>query len=344
MTQTVYRVGIAGAGFGVKAHLPALIAHPRFEVVALASPATAAKVAAERGIAASFSSAREMVHGVDLDAVVVASPPFAHHHDVLSALERRKHVLCEKPFALNVAQARDMVDAARQAGTVCGMSHEFRFVSAISAVKELAANGHLDPLRDVEVTYLRPMLHRTAQRERSWWFDRARGGGIGGAMLSHIVDLADWICARSPQRSMGFLRTANRTRTDPAGTFESTVDDGAFALLEYEGGAVARVSADATASVDGFTLAVHGEDRTAVASGSNITDLTLYTLDGEETNELECRPSPYAKFASINPNVPLLMELYDEFAKALDGQPNALPTFAEALTTQEVLASIGYTT
>ncbi|HEY5425591.1 MAG TPA: hypothetical protein VIJ77_03485, partial [Candidatus Tumulicola sp.] len=88
--------------------------------------------------------------------------------------------------------------------------------------------------------------------------------------------------------------------------------------------------------------AVHGEDRTAVASGPTIVDLTLFAIDPDETNELECKPSPYAGFASINPNVPLLMELYDEFAKNIDGEPNDLPTFEEALVTQKVLASIGY--
>ena len=117
------------------------------------------------------------------------------------------------------------------------------------------------------------------------------------------------------------MRTANAERRDADGTFVSDVDDGAFALLDYGNGAVARLTVDGTTAVDGYTCAVHGEDRTAVASGPTITDLTLYTIDGAETNELQCKPSPYANFASINANVPLLMELYDEFVKAIEGQP-----------------------
>ncbi|MEO6834755.1 MAG: Gfo/Idh/MocA family oxidoreductase, partial [Candidatus Tumulicola sp.] len=81
-----YRIGIVGAGFGVSSHLPALLAHPRFDVVALASPSSAARIAAERGIPNAFASCAEMLAGCKLDAVTIASPPHAHSRDVLAAL------------------------------------------------------------------------------------------------------------------------------------------------------------------------------------------------------------------------------------------------------------------
>jgi predicted dehydrogenase len=332
------RIGIVGAGFGVSAHLPALQANPRFEVVALASPSTAARIARERGVARAFPSCQAMLAGCDLDAVAVASPPFTHREDVLASLAAHKHVLCEKPFALDVAGARNMVEAAAVAGTACGLSHEFRFVPQLAAIKELVAHHHLAPLRDVEITQLR----RSELRARGWWFSRELGGGIAGANLTHMIDLADWLAAEGPQHSLGMLRTANVERHDKAGEFKSNVDDGAFALLEYREGLVARLCADATTAVESFTCAVHGGARTAVASGNNITDLKLFIVDDDETSELECKPSPYARFARVNASVPLLMELYDEFAKKIEGKPNALPTFEEGLVTQQVLQSIGY--
>lgn len=338
-----YRIGIAGTGFGVSSHLPALRAHPRFDVVALASPKTAARVAAERGIPHAFRSAAEMIAGCELDAVTIASPPFAHAPDVLAALEAGLHVVCEKPFALNVAQAEAMASAAARAGTACGVAHEFRFVAQMQALHELAVNHHLDPMRHLDVTLLRHMLHRHETRSRGWWFRRETGGGLTGALLSHLIDNANWLAGRATARALGFTRTANVQRTDRDGTFESTVDDGGFALIEYEGGLVARVTADATTAVESYTCAIHGEDRSAVASGPNVVDLQLFSIDADETSELQCKPSPYASYASINSNVPLLMELYDEFVKAIEGEPNALPTFPEAVTTQKVLAAIGYT-
>lgn len=339
-----YRAGISGAGFGVHSHLPALIAHPRFEVVAIASPSSAAAVAAERKIPHAFTSAREMIAGCELDVVVVASPPFAHRDDVLAALDAGKHVMCEKPFALNIEEAEEMVAAARDAGTACALSHEFRFVPERAALREMVENGHLSPLREIEITQLAGWLRPAGERPRGWWFERERGGGIAGALLSHIIDSANWTVGRAPRSAQGLLRTANPKRRDARGEFASNVDDGAFALLDYGDGLVGRLSVDATVAVESFTIAAHAESRTAVASGANIVEMRLFSIEGDETDELACKRSPYAKFESINGNVPLLMELYDEWIKQIETGSSAIPTFEEALATQRVLAAIGYTT
>lgn len=337
-----YRIGIVGAGFGVTAHLPALKNHPRFEPVALASPRTAGLVAQESGVPHAFASCAEMLAGCELDAVVVASPPFAHRDDILAALARGKHVICEKPFALNVADARAMLAAANAAGTACGVSHEFRFVPQAQALKELVVNGHLEHLRNIEITLLRHTLRRHEHRARSWWFERDSGGGLAGAILSHLIDHANWLAGTAPRRTLGFRRTPNADRRDDKGVFTSSVDDGAFALLDYGQGLVARLTADGTAAVESYTCAVHGEKLTAVASGDNIVELALYTVDRDHTDELQCKPSPYAAFAKLNGNVPPLMELYDEFVKRIEERPNVLPTFEEAVVTQEALAAVGY--
>lgn len=337
-----FRTGIVGAGFGAVGHLPALRNHPRFEVVAIASPRSAATVAREANLPHAFASCEEMLAGCALDVVTVASPPFAHLANVRAALAAGKHVLCEKPFALSVADAQLMLDAEASAGTACGVAHEFRFLPEIQALKELAANGHLGELRDFDITLLRSNLRRDVRRPRSWWFEAKDGGGLAGAVLSHLVDQASWLCGRVPVRTLGLRRTANPRRRDDLGPFESTVDDGAFALVDYGDGLVARIAADATTSVDSVTSALHGEQRTGVASGPQMTELTLYTADAEVTDELTCKPSPYSAYAQLGGNVPPLMELYDELAKKIEKQPNDLPSFAEALVTQRVLAAIGY--
>lgn len=337
-----YKIGIVGTGFGVRVHLPALRNHPHFDVVAVASPTSAAKVARNENIAHAFGSCAEMVAGVDLDAVTVASPPFAHRDDVLAALAQHKHVVCEKPFAVRVADAQRMVDAARAAGTACGVAHEFRFVPQAQALKELVVNGHLDPLRNIEIGLLRPSLRRHERRARGWWFERERGGGFTGAVMSHLIDHANWLAGRPPARVLGFHRTANPERVDERGAFATDVADGAFALVEYSGALVARVAADGTSALESYSCAVHGEQRTAVESGPWITDVTLYTVDADETSELQCKASPYARYAKIDSSVPPMMELYDEFVKKIEGEPNVLPSFEDALRTQEALAAIGY--
>ena len=187
------RIGIVGAGFGAIAHLPALRNHPRFEVVAIASPSTAAAVAREADIPYAFTSCDEMLAGCSLDAVTVASPPFAHAGNVLAALAAGKHVLCEKPF--RSASPTHKPCSMRQ--TLRGPPAASRTNSAlfleIQALKELAANRHLGDLRDLEITLLRSSLRRSEHRPRSWWFDAQRGGGLAGAVLSHLIDQASWL-------------------------------------------------------------------------------------------------------------------------------------------------------
>lgn len=338
----MYKVGIAGSGFGVRAHLPAFSLHPEFEVVALASPHSAQRVAGERGIPNAFSSCAELLKGCEVDVVSVAGPPFTHHDDVIAALAAGKHVVCEKPFAQNVAQAEEMLAAAQRAGTATAVMHEFRWVPQRLAVKELIDNNHLSPLREIEITQLSNRLRSDVERTRSWWFDRERGGGMAGALLSHLIDSANWLAGRAPIRSTGYLRTANPQRRDAQGTFTSTVDDGCWALIDYGNGLVARVSVDAATSLESFTLAAHGENRTAVASGTDFDTMRLFSVDDEETNELDVKPSPYGKFASVDRHVPFIMELLDEFVKQIRTGSSAVPTFEEAVATQRVLASIGY--
>lgn len=338
----MFRVGIVGAGFGVRSHLPAFTAHPEFEVVALASPHSAARIAKQRSIPHAFGSCRELLEGSDVDVVSIAAPPFTHRDDVLAALGAGKHVICEKPFALNVAQTEEMLAAAQRAGTATAVMHEFRWVSQRLAVKELIENNHLSPLREIEITQLSNRLRADVERARSWWFERECGGGTAGALLSHLIDGANWLAGRAPVRSTGYLRTANPQRRDKDGTFVNTVDDGCWALIDYGDGLVARVGVDSTTAVESFTLAAHAENRTAVASGTNFDDMRLFSIDEDETSELDVKPSPYARFASVDHHVPFIMELLDEFVKQIRTGESAVPTFAEAVETQRVLASIGY--
>jgi predicted dehydrogenase len=336
------KVGVVGAGFGGLVHVPAFRAQGRFDVVAIASPNRAAAVAKERNVPNSFESVGAMLNAIDVDVVSVASPPFDHKASVLAALERGKHVLCEKPFGLNVAECEEMVAAAKRAGTVCAIAHEFRYTPSRQAMKELIDNGHLGALREIESSVLHMFLRASTERANSWWFEHRRGGGITGAILSHMVDQTNWLAGRPPKRVVGFERTANPTRTYKGATFTSDVADGAFVLLDYGDGLVGRAVADGTRPVESATLAVHGELRAAAATGPNVIDATMFAIDEEETAELELSAPKHAKLASVHPNVPPFVELLDAFVDAIDGKPATLPTFADGLETQRVLEAIGY--
>ena len=338
-----YKVGIVGSGFGGSVHAPAFTLHPQFEVVAIASPANAARVAKERNIPHAFTSVDELLRSVEVDVIAVASPPFDHHAAVLRALAAGKHVLCEKPFALNVAQAEELVEAAQRAGTACTIAYEFRYAPAETTLKALIIEKKIDAIRQIEVVRFGDELRATSGRPRSaWWFSRARGGGIANAVMPHLVDLANWFAGRAPLRAVGFGRTANTERRDAEGTFSSDVFDGTFALLDYGAGLVARVTADATTSMNQCTLALHAESITVVANGEFLIDMRLFSVEPDEQSEFELSPAPYATYASVAPNLPPFLALLDDFAVRIANGGGSAPTFAEGLATQRVLAAIGY--
>ncbi len=337
------RVGVVGASFGGVIHVPAFQAQGRFDVVAIASPNRAAEVARARKIPASFASLDDMLAATQLDVLSIATPPYEHRDAVLSALERGLHVLCEKPFGLNVAQAEEMCAAAERAGTVCALAHEFRYTPARRALRELVANAHLGPLRAIEATRFDTFLGADVERPQTWWFSRRRGGGISGAILSHLIDEANWLGGRRPLRATGYERTAVGERRAHGERFTSDVADGAFATIDYGEGTIATVTADATRAVESSTIAVHGARRTAVASGDNMLAVTTFVVDAEETSELQLAPQAHANLSTAHPNLPPFVTLLDAFAAAIDDGATAdVPTFADGLTTQRVLEAVGY--
>jgi predicted dehydrogenase len=193
-------------------------------------------------------------------------------------------------------------------------------------------------MRSIEIASQFGELRHASTYERGWWFERGLGGGAASLSLAQSIDLAIWFAGRPPASTCGFVRTANAERRDKDGTFAATADDGAFALLDFGDGLAARLSSDGTAPVESFLCAVYGEDRVAVTSGRQADEVTLYTIDDDETNELQCKPSPHEKPFGLN--TALSMELYDEFVKQIENGTSALPTFGEALETQRVIAAI----
>ncbi len=341
------RVGVVGASFGGVIHVPAFRAQGRFDVVAIASPNRAAEVARARKIPAAFASLDDMLAATQLDVLSIATPPYEHRAAVLAALERGLHVLCEKPFGLNVAQAEEMCAAAERAGTVCALAHEFRYTPARRALHELVTNAHLGPLRAIEATRFDTFLGADVERPKTWWFERRRGGGISGAILSHLIDEANWLAGRRPLRATGYERTAVVERHAGGERFRSDVADGAFATIDYGEGIIATVTADATRAVESSTLAVHGARRTAVASGDNMLDVTTFVVDADETAELQLAPQAHPNLATAHPNLPPFVTLLDAFAAAIDGAAidgslADVPTFADGLATQRVLEAVGY--
>jgi len=107
------KIGIIGAGFGAQVHVPAFRSEG-WEVAAICSRTRekAQKAAAEAGIGDACTDPMDVIRREDVAAVSIITPPSAHRALSLAALRAGKHVLCEKPFALDASEAREMLNAA----------------------------------------------------------------------------------------------------------------------------------------------------------------------------------------------------------------------------------------
>jgi predicted dehydrogenase len=123
-----------------------------------------------------------------VDAVTIATPPDTHAPLAIEACESGRHVLCEKPFALDAIEAELMLAAAQRAGVTNVVGHEFRWSTDRALVARVLAEGAIGEPRTFSLVSYVPLVAETSARVPEWWFDEARGGGWLGASGSHLVD------------------------------------------------------------------------------------------------------------------------------------------------------------
>src|SRR5437867_526288 len=123
------RIGIVGTGFARSVQIPGFKHVPGCEIVAVVSKQLerAQACAGEFEIPYAYDDYRDMLAAAKPDLVVISTPVFLHHPIALAALNTGCHVLCEKPMAMNVDEARDMVDRAAVVGTNNVIDHQLRF-------------------------------------------------------------------------------------------------------------------------------------------------------------------------------------------------------------------------
>ncbi|HEU5301505.1 MAG TPA: Gfo/Idh/MocA family oxidoreductase [Acidimicrobiia bacterium] len=183
------RAVVVGSGFGCRVHVPALRA-AGFEIAALVGqdPERTGRRAQRAGIGTACTSLADALALPGVEAVTIATPPDTHAALAIEAAEAGRHVLCEKPFALDVAEAEAMLAAAGAAGVTHLVGHEFRWAPERSVVGRAIADGAIGEPRFATFVQYVPLVADPAAKVPSWWFDRSAGGGWLGASGSHVVD------------------------------------------------------------------------------------------------------------------------------------------------------------
>ncbi len=195
MAAAKLRVGVIGTSWWADLeHLPGLRARGDVEVTGLCgrNPETLAALAAKWQVPETYTDWRALVARGRLDVLFVSTPNVLHHEQALSGLEAGCHVVCEKPLAMNAAEAREMRDRARALGRQTLTFFTHRAIAASALVKRLVDAGHLGRPVHVAASYL-SSSHLRPGKGAEWRMQRALSGtGVLGDIGSHIVDLVRW--------------------------------------------------------------------------------------------------------------------------------------------------------
>ncbi|HEX3708129.1 MAG TPA: Gfo/Idh/MocA family oxidoreductase [Mycobacteriales bacterium] len=182
-------VAVIGTGFGTLTHARALRAAGLDVVALVGRDAERTASRAERfDIPLASTSLDEVLAMPDVAAVTIATPPHTHAAIALAAISARKHVMCEKPFARDAAEAHAIHKAAEKAGVVHLLGCEFRYGSGQALVARLVAEGAIGEPRLATFLLHIPLLAGEGSEVPDWWSQASEGGGWLGAQGSHVVD------------------------------------------------------------------------------------------------------------------------------------------------------------
>ncbi len=193
----------------------------------------------------------------DLEAVLddpathlvdVATPNDSHFSITMAALRRKKHVLCEKPLAMTVAQATEMAALAKKQKVRVGLWHNYRRAPATQLAARMIARGDLGAVRQVRAVYLQDWL-ADGTVQASWRTSRkACGSGAHGDLNAHLIDLTRALCGLEFEAVCGVQQTFTKERPDGRGGVQKVDVDDAFCFLaKFKGGAIGTFEATRTA-------------------------------------------------------------------------------------------------
>lgn len=241
-------IGIIGTGFARSVQIPAFLQCENARVVSVASGnlENARSTSAHFGVGHYTDDWRETVRHDEVDLVCITTPPVLHREMTLSALEHKKHILCEKPMAMNLAEAIEMAAAADAAGVLSLIDHELRFQHGRQTAFAILRRGEIGKIRHARYHFQAP--HRgDPNRQWDWWSDKEQGGGALGAINSHIIDSFHWLLGTRIASVFCQLHTVIKERRDSSGMVRQvTSDDEANMLLRFADG---ELTEDATGMV-----------------------------------------------------------------------------------------------
>jgi predicted dehydrogenase len=340
------RAAILGASFAQAAYLPALRTIDDVDIVGIASArlSSAQAVAEKFAIPAAYDDWRVLLDRHEADLVCVVTPPVFHAPMTLAALQRNAHVICEKPFAMNADEARQMYESAEARSRVHMMGHELRFNPNRRKIRQLIEEGYIGKVRHINMLNISTAWGDPASRPKGdWWSDAAMGGGRLGANGSHQIDLLRfWLGDVGAVTGEVLTMVPDRVDKTTGEAWTATADDFVSFTAEMVNGAIASVFLSGVAR--------HGVGNQTTIYGS---EGTIRLFDADEKLMVARAGEDFVDMSETDPNADLpginsgiwnvsFVGLMQEATSAIrEARPPAWgATFADGYACQRVMDAV----
>jgi predicted dehydrogenase len=339
-------VGIIGVGISGRTMARAFSSTPSARVVAMAgrTPGRAQKIAA-RFESEAEPDAEALVARQDVDLVVVGTPQSQHLEGVKLAVGAGKAVLCEKPFASNAREAKEMLDLVNEAGIPNFVNFEFRRFGARARAKALVDEGFVGQINTVFLFGSSDYLKIAGEYVPPWHLDAGQGGGWLAASGTHDVDALRTFAGEIASLSAALpnivhelvLRGSDRPVPNDS-------DDAAMILLRFASGAtgvMANTSASATPTL-GQRIEIHGDEGTLILqtrtmSGGPLADAAELWGARSGEGELQLLEVPPPLIVDDDPHTGPQLQWVHEIVQSLRAGTALEPNFEDGWRNQLVL-------
>jgi predicted dehydrogenase len=282
-------IGIVGGGYMGKAHAVAMNAvgavfntalRPSLETVCTTTEKGAAEKAHQFGFARSTSDWRVLVNDPKVEAVVIASPQDTHREIALAAFALKKHVFCEKPLGVGLADSRMMLEAAEDSGAVHMTGFNYIRTPASQMARQIIHSGEIGRITSFRGEHTEDFLADPELPAN--WRTEGRANGNMGDLSPHIINAA--FALMGPIDALiADIETVHKTRPSPSGPAIVNNDDQAQIMCRFENGAMGSlfISRVATGRKMGYIYEVFGTKGALRFDGEDQNALWLYKGDAK---------------------------------------------------------------
>ncbi len=368
----VMNVAMIGGGFMGKAHAMAYAAMPMFFWPAPAIPHRkvvvditdgAAEAARQRfGFDEASSDWKTVVNRPDIDVVDICTPNNVHAEIAIEAARAGKHIICEKPLARTVQEARDMAAAVKKHGVINMVAFNYRRTPAVALAKKFIDEGRIGRIVNFRGTYLQDWS-ADEDGPLSWRFQKKiAGSGAVGDIGTHVVDLAHYLVGpiaevtaltatyvkTRPLQQGGVDKLGASEKSATAERGDVDVDDEVVSMLKFENGAIGSLEAtrNAWGRNNFITLEIHGTEGSIHFNYERRDELQVMfrsdSADARGFRTIYTGPAhPYGHGLWPIPGLGIgysetkIVECYD-FFKAIETGSQASPNFEDGLLTELV--------